>query len=158
MDAAIAARLQQSGIELLPQTSPRHPYEVATRDGNTVYFSGKTAMQDGAVIHTGTLLDESDVDRGRDAARLCTIQLLSAIESVVGLENVERMLKLTVFVSSDAQFTSQPDVANASSELVRQVLGAAGGHARSAVGVASLPGGSTVEVEAIVRVFGEVSS
>ncbi|MGB3375981.1 MAG: RidA family protein [Microbacterium sp.] len=154
MDAAIAERLATAGVELLPQPAPRHPYELATRAGDILYFSGKTPMRDGKIVHAGILRSESDVDRGRQAARLCTMQLLSAVESFAGLERVERMLKVTVFVASDPGFTAQPEVANAVSELLREVLGDAGSHARSAVGVAVLPGNSTVEVDAVVQVSG----
>lgn len=157
MDDRISGRLRTAGIDLLPQTSPRHPYEVATRDGDTLYLSGKTAMKDGAVVYTGPLAGTDDISRGQEAARLCTVQLLSALEAVVGLECVDRVLKLTVFVASAADFIGQALVANAASELLQNALGDAGTHARSAVGVAALPGGSTVEVEAVVRVRAEAA-
>ncbi|GAA5149768.1 RidA family protein [Microbacterium pseudoresistens] len=157
MDDRIARRLRSAGIDLLPQAPPRHPYEVATRDGDTLYVSGKTAMRDGAVVYAGSLAGAGDISRGQEAARLCTIQLLSALDAVVGLECVDRVLKLTVFVASASEFTGQALVANAASELLRKALGDAGTHARSAVGVAALPGGSTVEVEAVVRVRAEAA-
>ncbi|MGB4136675.1 MAG: RidA family protein [Microbacterium sp.] len=151
MDAAIADRLRSAGIELLPQEPPRHPYEPVVRDGSLLYTSGKTAMRDGRVVHAGRLSGDDDIAHGQEAARLCAVQLLSALEAAVGLENVERVVRLTVFVASGPEFTGQAAVANAASETLRAALGDAGRHTRSAIGVAALPGGSTAEVEAIVR-------
>lgn len=148
----IAARLEEQGIELLPQPTPRHPYEIGMRVGEVLYLSGKTAMRDGQVAFAGQLEHESDVDRGREAARLCAVQLLSALEHLVGLENVVAVPKVTVFVSSAPRFVWQPEVANAASDLLRAVLGDAGRHGRSAVGVAVLPADSTVEIELVAHV------
>lgn len=155
MDAVIAARIEASGVELIPQSPPRHPYDIATRDGNVLYLSGKTAMRGGKVVYSGPLRTDDDIARGRDAARLCATQLLSALEYVAGLENVTGLLKLTVFVASAPSFTNQAEVANAASELMHEVLGDAGRHARSAVGVAVLPGDTSVEINLVARVRSE---
>lgn len=152
MRADIATRLQEQGLELLPQPEPRHPYEIGMRVGDVLYLSGKTAMRGSRVEFAGQLVEEADVERGREAARLCALQLLSALEHLVGLENVVAIPKLTVFVSSDPRFVWQPEVANAASELIRAVLGDAGRHSRSAVGAAVLPVDSTVEIELVAHV------
>lgn len=148
----IATRLQEHGLELLPQPEPKHPYEIGMRVGNVLYLSGKTAMRGGSVEYAGRLVGEADVERGRAAARLCALQLLSALEHLVGLENVSAVPKLTVFVSSHPDFVWQPEVANAASELIRAILGDAGRHSRSAVGVAVLPVDSTVEIELVAHI------
>lgn len=151
----IQQRLASAGIELIEQPTPRHSYVPLVRDGNVLYLSGKTPMREGAVVYAGVLDSEADVDRGREAARLCIVNLLSTLDSAVGLGEVESILKVTGFVASTDRFTLQPQVINAASDLLVAVLGDAGSHARSAVGVSSLPGGSSVEIEAIVRVRDE---
>lgn len=148
----IAARLHEHRVELLPQPDPKHPYEIGIRVGDVVYLSGKTAMRGGAVEYAGRLVEEADVERGRAAARLCALQALSALEQLVGLENVIAVPKLTVFVSSHPDFVWQPEVANAASELIRAILDDAGRHSRSAVGVAVLPADSTVEIELVAHI------
>lgn len=140
---------------MIEQPTPRHSYVPLVRDGNVLYLSGKTPMREGAVVYAGVLDSEADVDRGREAARLCIVNLLSTLDSAVGLGEVESILKVTGFVASTDRFTLQPQVINAASDLLVAVLGDAGSHARSAVGVSSLPGGSSVEIEAIVRVRDE---
>lgn len=156
MDATIKARLEELGIELVEQKGLPH-FLGFTRSGDTLYFSGKTAIAGGKVVHAGQLDSADDIELGRQAAKLCAVNLLSAIESAVGLEQVESVLKMTAFVASTANFHRQSDVVNAASELFVDVLGEAGQHARSAVGVSALPGNSAVEIELIVRVRGESS-
>ncbi len=102
---------------------------------------------------TGKLGKDVDVQTGAEAARRCALQLLAALKSEIGsLNSVRRIVKLTVFVASAESFTDQPKVANGASELMQEVLGEAGRHARSAVGVVVLPLGVAVEVDAIVAV------
>jgi enamine deaminase RidA (YjgF/YER057c/UK114 family) len=151
MDERIRASLDGSSIVLERQPAPRHPYLSIRRDGDTIYLSGKTAMRDGAVVFRGRLETEDDIDRGRRAATLCAVNLLATIEHEIGLECLESVLKLTGYVSSGPEFSHQPQVINAASELLLTVLGEAGAHARSAVGVAVLPGDSTVEIDLIAR-------
>src|SRR5690606_363052 len=127
--------------------APKHPYTPVMRDGDVLYLSGKTAVRAGKVAVTGRLETDDDVDRGREAATLCALNLLSALDETVGLENVSTLLKLTGFVASGPAFVQQPQVINAASELLREVLGEVGTHARSAVGVSALPGNSAVEIE-----------
>lgn len=146
----IFQRLQDLGVNLPKQPPPRGPYRAVQTHGGVAYLSGKTAMVDGVVTFTGAL-GESDIDKGRDATRLCVLNLLSTVDDSIGLENVEAVLKLTVFVSSKPSFFRQPDIANAASQLLIEILGEAGHHARSAIGVVSLPGDSSVEIEAILQ-------
>lgn len=150
MNTELAERLAAAGVELLPQPAPKHPYEIALRAGDVLYLSGKTAMRDGKVVYTGRVGAESSLEDAKSAAALCATQVLSALEATVGLENVAAMLKVTVFVASAPGFVAQPEVANVASRLFLDVLGDAGRHTRSAVGVAMLPGDSTVEIEAAV--------
>ncbi|CAN5320638.1 RidA family protein [soil metagenome] len=151
----IAERLERLGLELPVQQAPRHPYLAAREDAGMLYLSGKTAMLDGVVQYRGPLRTADDIEHGRQAARLCALQVLAAIEAAVGLQRVESVLRLTGYVASDPGFESQPDVVNAASELLVEVLGDAGRHTRSAIGVAALPGGSAVELEATVRLIPE---
>ena len=148
-DQAISNRLAEKGLVLPRHTSPKHPYRPFRRAEETLYFSGKTAMRDGVVAYSGPV-EDSTLELGKEAARLCAINLLGTIEDTIGLENLVSILKLTVFVNSRADFSNHPEVANAASLLLIDVLGEAGEHARSAVGVSSLPGNSSVEIEAIV--------
>jgi len=102
---------------------------------------------------TGRLGEDRDVDYGYAAARACAVMLLAQIDKALGgLDRVERIVRLGVFVASDPRFTSQPKVANGASELMEKVFGEAGRHARSAVGVPVLPLGAAVEIDAIVAV------
>lgn len=155
MSDVIAERLGRLGLELPHQQAPRHPYLAAREDVGVLYLSGKTAMLDGAVQFKGPLRTADDIEHGRKAAVLCTLQVLAAIEDAVGLHRVDSVLRLTGYVASDPAFESQPDVVNAASELLIEVLGGAGQHTRSAVGVAALPGGSAVELEATIRLIPE---
>lgn len=153
--AGIEQRLRELGHELPAQPAPRHPYLPAREDAGLLYLSGKTAILDGAVQFRGQLRTADDIEYGRRAAELCALQVLAAIDDSVGLHRVDSVLRLTGYVASDAGFEFQPDVVNAASELLIDVLGDAGRHTRSAIGVAALPGGSTVELEATVRLVPE---
>lgn len=151
----IMERLGKLGLELPPQQALRHPYRAAREDDGVLYLSGKTAMLNGAVQFRGPLKTSDDIEHGRQAAMLCALQMLAAIDAAVGLQRVAGILRLTGYVASDPAFESQPDVVNAASDLFVDVLGEAGHHTRSAIGVAALPGGSAVELEATVRLIPE---
>jgi enamine deaminase RidA (YjgF/YER057c/UK114 family) len=145
----ITQRLAGLGLELPQLPAPRYQYEPATRTGELWFFSGKTPIVAGTVQHAGRVGDLS-VDEGRQAARIAALNLLAAIDIELGLENVTRVLKITGFVASADGFVERPKVVDAASELLVDVLGDAGRHARSAIGVAWLPGNAAVEIEAIV--------
>ena len=142
-------RLAQLGLELPPVPAPAAAYTPWTRVGDLVYTAGQVATVGGALQRTGKLGSELSTDEGAQQAEVCALNVLAvAAAAFGGLGNV-RAVKLTVFVASAPTFTEQHLVANGASQLIGRVLGASGVHARSAVGVASLPLDSPVEVEAI---------
>ncbi len=152
MTDSIADRLARQNITLPQPAAPVAAYVPAVRVGNLLHISGQLPFEDGAVM-LGRLGENRDIDYGYAAARACGIMLLAQIQKALGsLERVERIVKLGVFVSSAGSFTDQPKVANGASELMEQVFGEAGRHARSAVGVPVLPLGAAVEVDAVVAV------
>ncbi len=150
MNNQIKKSLEVVSVELVEMKTPKYEYVSSTNSGDIFYFSGKTAQVNGVIPNQGKVGGELSVDEGRDAARICAINLLSQIESDIGLQNVKKILKLVGFVASDPNFVEQPVVVNAASELFVQVLGERGKHARSAIGVAVLPGNSPVELELIL--------
>jgi enamine deaminase RidA (YjgF/YER057c/UK114 family) len=104
-------------------------------------------------VGTGRVSGDHDLDKGKEAARACALNVLAQLKAAAGdLDNIERVIKLTVFVASEPEFTQQPQVADAASRLIIDVLGPAGAHARSAIGVAALPLDTPVEIEAIAVV------
>ena len=126
----------------------------AVLTGNLLHISGQLPFDNNPVM-TGRLGEDRDLAYGQRAARACAIMLLAQIKKALGsLDKVERIVKLGVYITSDPRFTDQPKVANGASELMEQVFGEAGKHARSAVGVPVLPLGAAVEVDAIVAVRG----
>jgi enamine deaminase RidA (YjgF/YER057c/UK114 family) len=146
-------RLEQLGIELPSVAKPVAAYVPALRSGNSIYTSGQLPMVDGALVRTGKVGAEVDADMAKDLARTCALNAIAAVKSVVGeLSAVVRVVKVVGFVASAPGFTGQPQVINGASELLGEVFGDAGRHARSAVGVAVLPLDAPVEVEIIVEV------
>lgn len=144
---------EQFGYEIPEAPKPLAAYIPAIQEGNLVYTSGQLPMQAGQLKYSGKLgRDISDED-AKKAAEICLINCLSVVKSVVGsLENIERIVKLTVFVASAEGFTAQPAIANGASELVLGIFGDAGKHVRSAVGVAELPLNAPVEIEMIAKI------
>jgi enamine deaminase RidA (YjgF/YER057c/UK114 family) len=147
----IASRLAELGIELPQAAAPVAAYVPTVLAGNLLHISGQVSFEDGSLL-TGRLGEDRELDYGYRAARACGLMLLAQIEKAVGLDRVERIVKLGVFVNSAGAFTDQPKVANGASELMEQVFGEAGRHARAAVGVPSLPLGAAVEIDAVVAV------
>jgi enamine deaminase RidA (YjgF/YER057c/UK114 family) len=146
-------RLQQLGVSLPTPAAPVAAYIPCVRTGNLVYVSGQVPLVDGKPSHTGHLGDDVSLEDGRAAARTCAINLLAALKAELGeLSLVRQVVKVVGFVASAPGFTEMPKVVNAASELLGETFGDAGRHARSAVGVAALPLGVPVEVEAIVEV------
>lgn len=151
----VTDRLAELGIELPPVAPPAGSYQPAVRDGDHVWTSGQLPMLDGQMAHTGQVGEGDGLVTPADAqalARTCVVNALAAIGSVVDLDDIVQVVKLVGFVSSDPSFTGQPGVINGASDLLGEVFGDAGLHARSAVGVAVLPLGASVEVEVVVRV------
>jgi enamine deaminase RidA (YjgF/YER057c/UK114 family) len=117
-----------------------------------VFTAGQLPLIDGVLAATGKLGAEIDPAQGRELARTCVLNALAAVDSVVGLDAVVQVVRLVGFVASAPGFTAQPTVLNGASELLGEVFGDAGAHARSAVGVAELPMGAPVELELIVAI------
>ena len=152
MTDSIADRLKAHAIELPEPAAPVAAYVPAVQSGSLLHISGQLPFAGGEVM-TGRLGEDQDTAYGYQAARACAVMLLAQINRALGgLDRVERIVKLGVFVNSASSFTDQPKVANGASELMEAIFGEAGRHARSAVGCVSLPLGAAVEVDAIVEV------
>ena len=146
-------RLQQLGVSLPSPAVPVAAYVPCVRTGSLVYVSGQVPVLDGKPSHLGHLGDNVDLEDGRAAARTCAVNVLAALKAELGeLSRVRRVVKVTGFVASTPDFTDHPKVINAASELFGDAFGDAGRHTRAAIGVAALPLGVPVEVEAIVEV------
>jgi enamine deaminase RidA (YjgF/YER057c/UK114 family) len=150
---SIDQRLAELGITLPEAAAPVAAYVPVVQSGNLLFVSGQVSFaEDGSRI-TGRLGEDMDLEAGQAAARRCGLMVLAQVRQAVGsLDRVSRVVKLGVFVNSAADFTDQPKVANGASELMQEVFGDAGRHARAAVGVPALPLGVAVEVDAIVEV------
>lgn len=147
-----SARLDELGIALPAVPAPAGAYVPATRTGNLVYTAGQVPFVDGQVAATGKVGQEISPEEAKGLAGLCALNALAAVHDLVGIDAVVQVVKVVGFVASAEGFTGQPAVVNGASELLGEVFGAAGRHARSAVGVAELPLGVPVEVELIVEV------
>jgi len=147
----IASRLAELGIELPAPAAPVASYVPAVEANGLLHISGQVSQENGQMI-TGRLGEDLTLEDGIRAARACGIMLLAQIDKAVGLDRVERIVKLGVFVNSAGSFTDQPKVANGASELMQDVFGEAGRHARAAVGVPVLPLGAAVEIDAVVQI------
>jgi enamine deaminase RidA (YjgF/YER057c/UK114 family) len=148
----IETRLAALGLELPPVAMPAGAYVPALITGNLVFTAGQIPLIDGKLMATGKVGAEIDPDYAKQIAARCALNGLAAIKSVLGdLDRVTRVVKVVGFVASTPDFTGQPGVVNGASELLGEVFGEAGIHARSAVGVAVLPLDAPVEVELIVE-------
>ncbi|MDP9863612.1 MULTISPECIES: RidA family protein [Streptosporangium] len=146
-------KLAELGLTLPEVVAPLASYVPAIRSGDHVYTSGQLPMVDGKLVATGKVGAEVSAEEARELARTCALNALAAAASVAGgLSNIVRIVKVVGFVASDPAFSGQPQVINGASELLTEVMGEAGKHARSAVGVAVLPLDAPVEVEMIVEV------
>jgi len=152
----VEQRLVELGLVVPDVAPPVAAYVPAVRDGDLVWTSGQLPMVGGVLVATGKVgQGEGQVspEQAQDLARICALNALAAVKSVIGdLDQVAQVIKVVGFVASDPDFTGQPGVVNGASELLGQVFGDAGIHARSAVGVAVLPLDAPVEVEIMVRV------
>ena len=146
------ARLQELGLTLPAVVPPVASYVPAVRSGDLVWTSGQLPMVDGQLPAVGKVGAQVPAEQARDLARTCGLNALAAIDALVGLDSVVRVVKVVGFVASAPDFTGQPGVINGASELLGEVFGDAGRHARSAVGVAVLPLDAPVEVEVVVEV------
>jgi enamine deaminase RidA (YjgF/YER057c/UK114 family) len=147
-----SARLKELGIELPEVAKPLASYVPAVRSGNLVYTSGQLPMQSGKLAATGKLGADVTPEDGKELARICALNALAAVDSLVGIDAVTQVVKVVGFVASAPGFNGQPGVINGASTLLAEVFGDHGSHARSAVGVSELPLDSPVEVELVVEV------
>jgi enamine deaminase RidA (YjgF/YER057c/UK114 family) len=144
----VEAKLADLGLKLPEVATPAGAYVPAVRSGPYIYTAGQLPLVDGKLPVTGKVGGEVTPEEAKELAGRCALNALAAVKSVAGgLDRIVRVVKVTGFVASASDFTAQPGVINGASELLGQVLGDAGVHARSAVGVAVLPLDSPVEVE-----------
>ncbi|GAB4291246.1 MAG: RidA family protein [Ignavibacteriaceae bacterium] len=149
----IEEKLKEMGYEIPSAAKPLAAYIPAIRVGNLVFTSGQVPLKNGKITVIGKLGAEVNEAQGIEAARICAINCLAAIKSLTGsLDDIERIVKLTVFVNSAPGFNSQPAIANGASEFLQKLFGSKGSHTRSAVGVSELPLNSAVEIEMIAEV------
>jgi enamine deaminase RidA (YjgF/YER057c/UK114 family) len=146
-----SARLAELDIALPGVAAPLAAYVPAVRSGSLVFTSGQLPFVAGALLATGKVGAGVSAEQGAEAARACALNALAAVDSLVGLDNIARVVKVTGFVASAPGFTGQPVVINGASVLLGEVFGPAGQHARAAVGVAELPLDAPVEIELIVE-------
>jgi enamine deaminase RidA (YjgF/YER057c/UK114 family) len=145
-------RLVELGITLPTPAAPVAAYVPVVEVNNILHVSGQIPFKEGIPM-LGRIGEDRDLAFGKDAARACGLMVLAQVKAAIGsLDRVERIVKLGVFVNSDPRFTDQPKVADGASQLMVDVFGDAGRHARAAVGVPTLPLGVAVEVDAIVAV------
>jgi enamine deaminase RidA (YjgF/YER057c/UK114 family) len=145
-------RLDELGIELPTAAKALGAYVPAVRTGNLVYTAGQLPVVGGNLLRSGKVGAEVSAEEGKALARTCALNALAAIDDLVGVDAIARVVKVVGFVASAPGFTGQPGVLNGASELFGEVFADAGAHARSAVGVAELPLDAPVEVEVIVEV------
>jgi len=148
----VQARLRELGLELPDVAAPVAAYVPAVRTGDWVYTAGQIPTANGELKYTGQVGKDLTIEEAYQGARICCLNALAAVNSVVGsLDELERVVKVTGFVASAPGFTDHPKVVNGASELLLEIFGEAGKHARSAVGVSALPLNSPIEVEMIVK-------
>ena len=148
----VRARLAELGIELPAVAAAAGSYLPTVQTGNLVFTAGQLPFVDGRLPATGKVGAEVSPEDAKGYARQAALNVLAAVDAAVGLDRVERIVKVVGFVASAEGFTGQPGVVNGASDLFAEVFGEDGRHARSAVGVAELPLGAPVEIEAIVQV------
>jgi len=150
----ITDRLAELGIEIPPAAAPVANYVGWVLSGKLIFTAGQLPLVDGALTCKGRAGEEVSVERAAEAARICAINAIAQASAALDgdLDRIERVVKLTGFVNSGPDFTDHPAVVNGASDLMVEVFGDAGRHARAAVGVSSLPLDATVEVEAVFEI------
>ena len=148
----IEDKIKQLGIVLPTPPKPAGSYISVVTSGNLAFVSGQIPMQDGKVQYTGKVPSEKSIEDAQAAAKLCAINLLAQLKSNLGnLDRITKIVRVSGFVNSTPEFTEQPKIINAASDLFFEIFGEIGNHSRIAVGVSSLPLGSTVEIDMIVE-------
>jgi enamine deaminase RidA (YjgF/YER057c/UK114 family) len=148
----VSERLAELQITLPAVAAPVAAYVPAIRTGNQVWTSGQLPFVDGQLLATGKVGAEVTAEQAEDLARTAVLNALAAVDALVGIDKVARVLKIVGFVASAEGFTGQPAVVNGASNQIGEIFGEAGAHARSAVGVAELPLGAPVEIELVVEI------
>lgn len=151
------ARLAELGIELPEVVAPLAAYVPAVRTGDLVFTSGQLPMRSGKLLSAGKVGGAVSPDDAAGLARVCALNALAAVDALVGIDAVRRVVKVVGYVASAPGFNGQPGVVNGASDLLGEVFGDASRHARSAVGVAELPLDAPVEIELVVDVAGEAA-
>lgn len=147
----IEEKIKSIGIKLPDPPSPAGSYIPVVKSGNLLYVSGQIPMEDGKVVFTGKVSD-TNIETAQKSARICAINILAQLKKELGdLEKISRIVRLSGFVNSGPEFTQQPKVINAASDLFYEIFGECGKHSRIAVGVSSLPLNSMTEIDAIVE-------
>ena len=149
---SVSARLGQLGVVLPEVVAPLASYVPAVRTGNLVYTAGQLPIEGGKLVRAGKVGAEVSPEEGKAMARICVLNALAAVDSLVGIDAVTQVVKVVGFVASAPGFNGQPNIVNGASDLLAEVFGDKGAHARSAVGVSELPLNAPVEVELIVEV------
>jgi enamine deaminase RidA (YjgF/YER057c/UK114 family) len=150
----IEERIVELGLEIPSAPKAAGSYVPVIVDGENVYVSGQVPLQSGTLpdIFKGKVSSIVSVERAQDAARLCVLNTLSHIKSAIGtLDKIQQFIRLSGYVNSDPTFTDHPKILNAASELLTNIFGDAGKHTRIAIGVSSLPLGSVIEIEFLVK-------
>jgi len=154
MTGTIDSRLAQLGIDLPSPPAPVASYVPYVIAGNIVFISGQVTLAADGLKYVGIVGKDLSLDEGKAAARLCAINVLAQLKAAVNgnLDRVRRCVRLGVFVNAVPEYTQHPEVANGASDLIQEVFGEAGRHARAAVGAGSLPRNVAVEVEAVFEI------
>ncbi|MBM3565470.1 MAG: RidA family protein [Alphaproteobacteria bacterium] len=153
MAGQVEKRLAAAGIQLPPAPAPAGNYVPVVITGKLAFVAGQVALKDGKVAVKGRLGAEVTIEQGREAAKICAVNILTQLKAAIGdLDRVRRCVRLAGFVNCTAEFTDQPEVMNGASDLMVLAFGDAGKHARAAVGAPSLPRGTAVEVEAVFEI------
>jgi enamine deaminase RidA (YjgF/YER057c/UK114 family) len=145
------ARLAELGVRLPPVAAPVAAYVPAIRSGQLVFTSGQLPFVDGGLRRTGKVGGTVDIEDAAADAKVCALNALAAVDDLVGLDSIARVVRVVGYVASAEGFSAQPRVVNGASEFLGRVFGEAGKHARSAIGVAELPMNAPVEVELTVE-------
>jgi len=149
----IEEKLKSLNITLPTPPKPAGAYIPVVKSGNTVYVSGQIPIEDGKVAFKGKVPSVQSLEQAQKAAKICAINALAQLKSELGsLDKISKILRVSGFVNSESDFTEQPKVINAASDLLFEIFGEKGQHSRIAVGVASLPLGATVEIDMIVEI------
>jgi enamine deaminase RidA (YjgF/YER057c/UK114 family) len=150
---AVEMKLIQLGLNLPDAPKPVAAYIPAKQTGNLVFTAGQLPMVNGELISKGLLGQDVEIDEANKAARICTLNALAAIKGVIGdLDRIKQIVRVVGYVASVSTFTQQPAVVNGASELLLEIFGEKGKHARSAVGMAVLPLNASVEIELTVEI------